>query len=168
MHAVDAMESWSVDPEGQILSLHFVAELLSSSDVPAGQAVHDVVVSVNDPAAQSLHSVADLLSSSYVPEAQAVHDVVLLVNDPALQTLQLSVAIDDVDASTLKVPDTQAVHLGSAVVDPAVLVYVPAAQGVWAVQISVATDDVDASTLNLPETQAVHCGSAVVDPAVSV
>ena len=84
--------------------------------------MHDVVVSVNDPAAQSLHSVADLLSSSYVPEAQAVHDVVLLVNDPALQTLQLSVAIDDVDASTLKVPDTQAVHLGSAVVDPAVSV----------------------------------------------
>ena len=75
-----------------------------------------------------MHAVPELLSPSNVPAAQAVHVDVVSVNDPTSQSAQVFVAMDDGEASAMKVPSAQLVHTGCAVVDPTVFVYFPATQ----------------------------------------
>jgi len=115
-----------------------------------------------------VHFVAELSSWSVVPAAQAVQDVVVSVNDPAAHTVQASVAVEDAEPSTLKVPERQPVHTGCAVLDPIASVYVPATQKVCAVQVSMTVDDTDLESVKVPERQAVQMGSAMVEPTVSV
>ena len=59
------------------------------------------------------------MSSSHVPAAHPVHVDGVSVNDPAPQAVQLFVAVDNVEASALKVPEAHGVHSGCTVLDPA-------------------------------------------------
>ena len=104
---------------------HGVAELSSSSVVPAAQVVHVAVVSVNDPAAQSMHLSVIMDEAETptlkVPGTQPVHpgctvvEPIVAVYVPATHLVcvsQASVTMDEADTPALKLPEAQTVHTG--------------------------------------------------------
>ena len=72
------------------------------------------------------------------------------------------------DANALKNPTAHTSHLGCAVAEPTVCVYLPGGHLVWARQESAWMLLLDVETLKNPGAHASHVGSAVIVPAVLV